>query len=434
MTTHTLPTGQMVIEELASLGQALGYSSRTELPTAEKSNPPAVDVAWMREGNQRFPLMILEVESAASNSAAYSPVKVFGPRNTEFEKPLFFFHVFLEGGEDSSRINDLQSLFGTYNYRAYRLRLGEAPALLADILSQHRRVSVTANLRTLGDMLGRSPLFRECIPVAIPHAISLGFHDDVVLSLAQLCAQDRIYEPFLRDQLSVIHNAPHPDGMYPHYPTYFGATWSIPVHLGLLQYWTHDTTGRWVDSLRNWQENRWHLTQIGPHFGLSRDYDDFVFTLAPPFLGLVAGLMKSDQNAGTYIAQQCLAVLDALQEHPSDASMLWSLWILHITAAFQLPDPFNRARRHLNEAIGGVPENELYCPPGFLCPDDDTRNTSETFAVQVPSMSIFQGQLHARITKDQTECADGLTLALGTLLDDECVQTWAWPIVRLLGE
>ena len=433
MTTHSLQSGRDVIAELKAIGEALGYSVRTELPTADKHNSPAVDVAWMRESNQRFPLMILEVESAASNSAAYNPVKVFGPRNTDFEKPLFFFHVFLTGGEDSSRIKDLQSLFGTYNYRAYRLGLSDATSLIKDILSQHRRVSSLVNLRALGEAISNSTVFRDCTAEAIHHAQSLQYDDDFVLALAELCQHDRTFEPLLKDQLIRIHTAPHPDTVYPKYQTYFGATWSIPVHIGLLQYWTHDATGKWLKALEKWQEKGWYLTQIGPHFGLSRDYDEFIFTLAAPFLGLLAGLMRSEPRSGGYIADQCAAIFDCIEKHPSASSRFWSLWILQISSSFNLVDQFSRCRAHLNQYFGGVVDDSLYCPPGFISPGEDDDNEENTALKAVPELQVYQNELRSRIAASRQPATDGVDVALKTLLDGEYPQEWAWPIVRLLN-
>jgi hypothetical protein len=378
--------------------------------------------------------MILEVESVASNSAAYNPVKVFGPRNTDFEKPLFFFHVFLTGGEESSRIKDLQSLFGTYNYRAYRLGLGEASSLVKDILSQHRRVSATLHVRAVCDVLSTSTTFRDCTTDVFHHAQALQYDDDFVLALAQLCYGDRTFEPLLKEQLIKIHTTPYPATMYPRYETYFGATWSLAVHIGLLQYWTHDVTEKWLTALKKWQENGWYITQIGPHFGLSRDYDEFIFTLAAPFLGLLAGLMRSEPRSGRYIADQCAAIFDSLEKHPSPASRFWSLWILHISSAFSLGDHFERCRAHINQHFGGVPDSSLYSPPGFICLDEDGDNDDATPLITIPEMRAFQSELRARINASRITATDGLALALGTLLDEDCAQEWAWPIVRLLND
>ena len=100
MTQHSLNDGKQIIEGLTALGRALGYSVETELPIEkDKKNPQAVDVAWLSEKGQEFPLMIFEVESKITNAAANNPLKVFGKSNQSFEKPLFFFHVMVSAGK-----------------------------------------------------------------------------------------------------------------------------------------------------------------------------------------------------------------------------------------------------------------------------------------------------------------------------------------------
>jgi hypothetical protein len=164
MATHKLAAGAEFISALLSLGEALGYVAEEEFPTENGAiGGPAVDVAWLSDEGQRYPLMIFEVESAATNSAANNPVKVFGPPNEQFEKPLFLFHVFLTGGVNTSRLKNLRHVFDTHNYRTYTLARGEIPALLKDILSQHRRVPIGVDLVALADFLESIPLFRPHI-------------------------------------------------------------------------------------------------------------------------------------------------------------------------------------------------------------------------------------------------------------------------------
>jgi hypothetical protein len=121
MPEHKLKKGIDFINGIKELGTLLDYHVQLETPVStEKENSPAVDIAWFKEENQKFPLFIFEVESTASNGMTYNPMKVFSKRNEQFEKPLFFFQVVLKGGQESSRIEDLKNQFGNYNYRIYR--------------------------------------------------------------------------------------------------------------------------------------------------------------------------------------------------------------------------------------------------------------------------------------------------------------------------
>ena len=91
MPQHKLEAGKQIIQAVAQLGRALGYAVRTEMPVEQRPRPPAVDVAWFADDEQRYPLMIFEVESAATNAMANNPAKVFGQPSDQFERPLFSF-------------------------------------------------------------------------------------------------------------------------------------------------------------------------------------------------------------------------------------------------------------------------------------------------------------------------------------------------------
>lgn len=78
MPKHKLSAGKEVIDVLCSLGRALEYVASAEHPVARTARPPAVDVAWLRDDESRYPLMIFEVETSASNAMSNNPTKVFG--------------------------------------------------------------------------------------------------------------------------------------------------------------------------------------------------------------------------------------------------------------------------------------------------------------------------------------------------------------------
>src|SRR4051812_27441815 len=122
MSEHKLQPGKLVIEALSVLGRDLGYFVECEVPVLKRAHsPPLVDVAWKKDETQKFPLMIFEVESSAGNTIANNAMKVFSQSNQDFEKPLFFFHLVVRGGEETSRIDALRKQYGTNNYRVYRL-------------------------------------------------------------------------------------------------------------------------------------------------------------------------------------------------------------------------------------------------------------------------------------------------------------------------
>lgn len=95
MSLHQRESGVRLIAALLHLGEVLGYHVAAEHPVDDSSQgpAPAVDVAWFATSGQRFPLMIFEVESSATNAIPNNALKVYGPEISRFEKPLFFFHI-----------------------------------------------------------------------------------------------------------------------------------------------------------------------------------------------------------------------------------------------------------------------------------------------------------------------------------------------------
>jgi len=148
---HKLEKGKELISAIIEVGKVLGYVAKNEFPIDKKrTNSPAVDIAWLSDEDHDFPLMIFEVESKVIGAIANNPVKVFGLPNESFEKPLFFFHLFLEPLDSSTKVDNLKNLFGLYNYRTYDLTNGnEYTRLLCDIFSQHRRLYKKIDLESI---------------------------------------------------------------------------------------------------------------------------------------------------------------------------------------------------------------------------------------------------------------------------------------------
>ena len=432
MSKHKLAAGAEVISSLTLLGKTLGYVSKEEFPTERSGNyGPAVDVAWLSDERQRFPIMIFEVESKATNSAAYNPTKIFGPPNEEFEKPLFFFHVFVAGSAQTSRLKNLRSLFGTHNYRTYRLQEGEIPNFLKDILSQHRRLSMSVDFILLAKRLESIPLFRPHLIDVLHHIESLCFDVDYLVSYAKLADQRFCYfEQFIR-HLNSCYDRHLPESVFD-YPTFLGQMYPDPIHLGILHRAQSSEDGKWLDCLKRWQESSSDLTQIGPHFNLSYDYDQFILGLAAPFWALIAGLMRDDSQAIRYILEQCWLILDHL--NPSAFSVFFALWILHIAAAASSVHDFERARAHINE-LGGLSTAYLYAPPSaiHLEGEDEWFEDFQSNAELIPDLLSFVQKHPCRLAHHANAQQGILRFALSVLLDDSVFYEWSPNLVWALA-
>jgi hypothetical protein len=431
MGKHKLAAGAEVISSLVLLGKTLGYVTKEEFPTEQTNRSgPVVDVAWLSDERQRFPIMIFEIESKASNSAAYNPVKVFGPPNEQFEKPLFFFHIFVTGGARTSRLKNLRSSFGTHNYRNYRLQAGEIQALLKDILSQHRRLTVSLDVVSLVERLESIPRFRPYISEVLVHAELLSFHVDYLVSYAVLAkARFQYLDQFIR-HLHSLYNATEIEPPPHDYSTFIGGFYAAPVHLGILHCLESSHRKKWFAELQKWQESSSELTQIGPHFNLSYDYDQFILGLAGPFWALIACLMRSNDEATRYILRQCWLILDAVQ--PSPFSAFLALWGLHIAAATYSIDDFEQARTHIND-LGGLARSYLYAPPSaiHLEGEDEWFEAFQISPQPVPDLETFIKQHPYRLTEHDQMA--NLRFALSVLLDDSAFYEWSSSIVAALA-
>ncbi|WP_347550041.1 hypothetical protein ABFG93_00520 [Pseudalkalibacillus hwajinpoensis] len=70
MGIHSKTPGINLIENLQMLGEVLGYYVNSEYPVEKGITKEAIDVAWFLEKGHKFPLMILEIESIATNASA----------------------------------------------------------------------------------------------------------------------------------------------------------------------------------------------------------------------------------------------------------------------------------------------------------------------------------------------------------------------------
>ncbi len=436
MPEHVLEDGIRLIKGLRALGEALGYHVIPEMPVKqEQSNPPAVDVAWLSEAGQIYPLMIFEVESRVTNAVTSNAAKVFGQTNQEFEKPLFFFHAFIKGGQNTSRLEPLLRLFGTYNYRYYLLARGESTALVKDVLSQHRRLSQSLNLLAIVPVLKGLEWQGIDLSAVVSTIEELGFERNNNALLTGYAKLSRTHPEFQDYFLRYLQaqNATHGQPIPTNYPSYFGKLWSELIHIGLLA--AAEPKVEYIHRLQQWQEGTkgsGGLSAIGPHFGLSQDYDDFIFHLAGPLWSLIAALMRDLPEAGQYIAGQCYSILSGMEDGHAlpKYSIPFALWMLHIAASSPLASKeFEFARNHIN-GRGGISSQVLYRPVIY-----SSEEPYKPYRPQrIPGLEEFiKG--YGGIIIDSTERRfEAISLGVDTLLfDQELMDVWPMQLVRVLS-
>jgi hypothetical protein len=458
MAVHKLPAGLEILEGLEYLAEALGYTSAREHTVL--GTGAAVDLAWFAAGDKRVPLMIFEVESTASASMANNAMKVFSQDVDDFVKPLFFFHVLLGGGPDNERIAGLRRTWGTYNYRVYRLNERmQIHRLVLDILGQHRRVNGALSLLRLDSALRQSVWTNVGIHEIFRSVEDLDFVVNYLGELAALSVGNPELRPILLDRL----RAKHIEGndYAGSYGSYLGQHFAGLLETSLLVGEETVADEQGANLLNTWQESsELGLRQIGPYFGLNRDYDEFIIGVAPLLFAVAAVVCRNQWRTKAWIVQE----LDGLIKGEDDAGVLAPytsaarIWLLHVAASalrdlssiphgdhkteYQLVEIFQRARTSVFSAK--VPLGLLLSPPSPQelvgedaepLPIGDLSGTGPQ--IDHPEWTDISNGYFPEIGQDSWTAGEGTTiwrdtfaLAISMLLDEDW---FAWPMREVVG-
>ena len=268
---HTLDKGKKLISAIVEIGKVLGYVAKKEFPIDKKrANPPAVDVAWLSDEDHDFPLMIFEVESKIVGAIANNPVKVFGLPNESFEKPLFFFHLFLNTPDISTKVDNLRNLFGLYNYRTYDLsKENEHTRIVTDIISQHRRLYKKIDLEAIIKILKEPTWEFVDLENILIHIERNRFSSNFLKTYGSFYLKEPVFKKhYLRFLRSYIETNPN-KAIFQDYGTYWGYQWADPIHYAILINADPEKQKEYLEKFINWQEKSTFMSMIGPHFRLS---------------------------------------------------------------------------------------------------------------------------------------------------------------------
>lgn len=435
MALHKLPRGLQFIGALSSLGQTLGYHVERENPVEPRRRRAAsVDLAWFSDSGQDYPLMVFEVESRVTNAATNNPVKVLGPPNERVEKPLFFFHVFMTGKRNATRIEALRGAFGSHNYRAYTLADDGLVPLVLDILSQHRRLHRKLDLLAVLKTLRSDPWTDLPLATLLTHLEDLAFEANFLPTYAALALEQTDFLPHFLRLLAGLDISLPPRRVSSKYESYLGSQWGEPIHIGLLAL-NRSGEQDYLQRLRHWQEHAAPMSMIGPHFGLSREYDDFVLGLAPAFVAFLAALTYKVQGSAEYLLAQLRLILTSLNGAPAATSFPTALWALHVASAANEISQFEELRTFLNDR-GGVPADLLYQPPSSVAffPEVDPGWKAQIMdePSTVPLLQDFRRKLRPYYSRVGDLDRELTAFALEVLVDDDALRDWAGPIALYL--
>jgi hypothetical protein len=397
MPTHQLPAGKSVIAALVGLGEVLDYRVEEEFLVQDEG--AKVDVAFLGEPGQRFPLMIFEVESRASGGMASNAIKVLGQTTDNFLKPLFFFHVVLSGRGSGSRIEPLQSLLGTHNYRLYLLQNGDITRLATEILDQHRRIRWNINLTSVLQQFLRQEWLGIDMNALCDAIERLDFDDDYVVAYAALAVHNPWFLSRLVDTIGSACCSEAPSLLRGAYPGYIGQTVGPLLHSALLIWLRPELSDASLNALRSWQEDSSYMSQIGPHFGLNRDYDLFVLGVAPFIWAVASCLARDHQPTVDYIISQALKIMDACDlRHAWSGGIPTAVWLLHVSASLGITNVYDKASAFI-KSYGGLDEPSLYDPPLIVDFDEDQGLAQET-PIVMPDIDDMRKTMKERLLND----------------------------------
>jgi hypothetical protein len=161
MGIHRNKYGVKTLKFLMDFGRVLGYSVKPEESMfTGNPNSPDLDLTWRFNEHAKYPLFIFEVESSSTKSASDNALKVFSRKTSVFEKPLFFFHIFLDNSIGSSRIEYLKENYDKLNYDNYLLsKPNDVFRLIRDILDQTMRLATYFDLFSTIEILKSQNVF-----------------------------------------------------------------------------------------------------------------------------------------------------------------------------------------------------------------------------------------------------------------------------------
>ena len=429
MSLHRLSKSKNLLGAIERLGRVLGYHVTLEHPLPSKcgTEAPAVDVAWFGSARDRFPLMLFEVESTASNSMANNALKVFGQETTIFEKPLFFFHVITAGGSHSSRPEILEGMFGKHNYRVYKFSDGDGTRFVCDVLAQHQRIRSAIDFVHLYEACndedwGGSVDALSTLRFARELALSM---EDYVPALVHLArSRDDVLDELRQ---TVDDQALARWFKACRFESYVGSSFGVGllfcIFVGRAQ--SPHEIARWNDRMEQWQGGESTTAKIAPHFGFDIGYDEFLLGGAGAFVAL---LIAAARRRGTCCEIFC-RVLGRIGEA---LGATWSaanihVWTCHVAAALGLENTFAIGQRNVN-ALGGLP-SDFIVSPRPLAFGEEREELNLPSRVLVPAMAEFRIMAvaaHSNTGRVPHE------VALHAIDENEFVTRWSEPILSCL--
>ena len=411
MGEHSTEVSLNLFNFLLDLGKTLDYHTDKEFPMSEKLfGSQAIDVAWFNEQENKFPLFIFEIESTSNNSIANNPTKIFGKDSKVFEKPLFFFHVIIDGAENSEKYNDLIGLFGKYNYDIFRINNGETENLLIKIISQHRRIYNQVNIYQIIRLINDNDRVKSEIKFErfLENAEKL-IHENQSYRIGQVYADIASNDKsFIKQYFKFIKRS-FLDKSLPTlgYETYYSSICSEFINLGIL----YSKSGEELEnvdfhSLLIEAQKTETFNKIEYLPGLNYDYDNFIHDYVPYYVALMFFLFEGNTIAQKYILNIAIGIIRKLHQTNNFIFEHHISWGLLMTASNQDYIEHYEELKNLINKKKGILNTILFCPT-FI---NDHNELPDSKLIIVPSrneyIERFKNEFsHSNNDKDINEIA-----------------------------
>jgi len=367
MGKHSTEISLKLFDFLIDLGNGLGYHTDTEYPMSENSfGSQAIDIAWFNEKENKFPLFIFEIESSSNNSIANNPTKIFGKDSKVFEKPLFFFHIIIDGAENSEKYNDLIGLFGKHNYDIFRINNAEIENLLLKIISQHRRIHNNVDLYYIVRLINEYDEIKSGIELErfLTNVEKL-IHENQFYRIGQVYADIASRDKLFQEQYLKFLYRLYTDkqSVYISYEGYSASITSEFINLGLLySKFGNEINDLDFTSLLTEAQKTETFSKIEYLPGLNYDYDIFIHDHVPFYIALTFFLFEGNLKAQKYIIYIAIRIIRKLKVTEEFIFEHHLSWGLLITASNQEFSEIFEELKELVNSKSGILNTILFCP------------------------------------------------------------------------
>lgn len=392
-----------------------------KIPCKKKKGAQTIDICWFLDDFSDYPIMIFEIESKAQNYIYNNVCKVFAKSNQEFLKPLFFFHIIVSGSDESEKKDDLEKLFGSYNYRVYELnKVGTKSDLIIDILSQHRRIKNKYNLYWLLNSVKDDIQF--CGQLSIDKTIdwvekTIGFEEKNYI-LPHYIRLSEEYDYFRKHVYRILKNREELkilETEKDEFNNYFADEWKIVIYYAILCFQEGDEERQIyyfnkVKSLIEDSGYRFYFT-----LGNSQDCNDFLLEFSGTILALLFCLTRKTVGAEGYFCKKLELIIEECKKFVNYGLITFNcIWLLYLSSSSNgFEYIFDNVREYMNKN-GGVYRELLFNTPSTLSEEDLGFLQESSDKVNIPKTIILE--------EDDTKIMSKITIeqvAFKMLTDEE---------------